>query len=1351
MSDRGGAVLWAAVRRRWTRFAGVLALVATTGAGAAAFQIDPDVITDIATAPTGLWVPAPASGEIIHIDAASHEVTARVGVSDPGALLDVQETDTGVIVLDHTAGRVTLVDPALHEVVREVGGLPVEGNRFDIGPEAIITADRENVALVDLEVTGSRVVPIDAPVRSVAADGAGAVVDNGLQRFAVDPDGEVTAEPTSSGHVVRVVDRVVALRGDEVRALGGREIGCFENNLSGPDVAIGTAERWVVALDGASLHVSDLVDGDCAVVRLGDDVGVLGRPVVASRRVFIPETDTGAVYAIDPNRRTVNRFEVLPPGFMRLRARADMVVAYDATGPFAALIDEDGMVSLVSTVAGDRGFVLAEDADGAVVGADPDAPAVAVPGVDTATAAEGAPLLDANVLAATVQDQPDDVLVPLPDDQLVANFSFSATTVTVGELVRFVDSSTGNPDAWRWDFGDGTGGEGPTVEKAWDEPGTYPVTLTIRRGDEEASISLAITVVPDEVTLPPAADFVFSATVVEVGDELDFEDRSDGDIERWRWDFGDGATAFTPDASHAWSTPGRYTVQLTVANDEGSDRASVEIEVIAGLRAPEARLVASSSDVDLGQPVNFTGSSATDPAKFEWDFGDGATGSGAEVVHVFLRTGSYTVTLTARNDAGTSRAVAIVEVSAPTLPPTAVIGTLPAIIEVGDVVELASLSTNGPDTEEWSFGDGATASGRVVTHRWTEVGSYLLTLTASSVAGSDSVTETVQVVAELPPPVARIGDFDPSPWVNEITLFIDASIDATTWHWDFGDGSSSTSVNPLHTFTTPGQKIVTLTVSNRNGTNSTTVVVEPRLEPVARFETSASAVRTGETVEFFDRSDNAVSWAWTFGDGATSSAQNPLHTYNATGSWPVTLTIQNGAGDSSSFSRTVFVNPARPVLASVELDAGDDGVATTIENVTFTAVKAGSSGPIDSYEIDFGDGSGVFSATSPTFGHDYEVAGPFTVRMRAHGGLGEWSAWVELPVTVVDPPSPSVAIADFADPQEVGSISFAGVDLGGGPIAAWSWEIRHEGDLLAEYSGRTTPSHFFGEEGDYTITLTAESPVVAVADHRVVKPLHIDPPPPPSIDKLDATPDPATTGVLVRFPVEVSGAVAEWWWNYDGVWQLGDENGQTIFNSVGQKTVRLRIVDAFDQQVEDTVDVVVNPGPDIDPILVNPPSPVPTGTVVSLTSNDPLGLPGLTWDWRVYQTGSAPPATPTRANAGDAIEHPFTTAGDWTVSVTATDQNGVSDTEFAFVTVEQSVVAGFDHSQTGPLEVSFTDTSTGPPIDSWLWDFGSPEAIGSTSAPNPVVTYPAPGPYTVTLTVWSGTRSNSVSLSITVS
>ena len=1030
----------------------------------------------------------------------------------------------------------------------------------------------------------------------------------------MDAEGVVEAQPTTPGHLVRVVDRVVAVLGDQVTDLAGNEVGCFENNLSGPDVAIGTAEEWVVAIDGTNVHVADLTDGDCVVVRLGDDAGALGRPVVANRRVFVPETETGAVYIIDPARREAVRHATLIPGQLRLRARADMVVAFDIRSPFAALLDRDGVIRLVDTSIGElASTIFGDDGDNAVVGGGDDAPAVAVEGVDAAVASSDAPVLDANVLAATVQDQPDDLPDPLPDDDLVANFSFSASTVVVGELVRFVDSSTGNPDAWRWDFGDGTGAEGPEVQKAWAEPGTYPVTLTVSRNGEEALISLAITVVPEEVPLPPNADFAFSATVVEVGGTIEFEDRSDGEIERWRWDFGDGTTASTPNVGHSWAEAGRYTVQLTVANEQGSDRASVVIEVLERLRPPEAVLTASSTAVDLGEPVTFIGASTTDPATFDWDFGDGRTSSGAETVHVFLETGTFTVTLTAENAAGTSTAQTTITVSPPTLRPVAVIGTLPTIIEVGDVVSLSSLSTNSPDTEEWSFGDGTTATGPMVTHTWTAEGTYLLTLTATNSAGSDSVTETVEVVAELPPPIADIADYDESPWVNETTVFIDASVDATSWLWDFGDGTTSNSINPLHTFTTPGQKIVTLTVTNRNGSDSTSVIVEPRLEPVAFFEATPRAIRAGQTVSFLDLSDNAASWSWNFGDGTSSTLQNPIHTYNAAGTYGVTLSIDNGSGDLSSHGPVLIsVDPAEPALESIDLDAGPDGVITTLEFVQFTAVAAASSGPIDGYEIDYGDGSGVFGASGPTFSHDFAAAGSYTVRMRAHGPLDEWSPWVTRPVTVVDPPPPEVAIDDFTSPQAIGTIPFSFTQVGGGPLDSVRWEITLGGSLVGAYSDRAI-THTFADVGTHTVTLIARSPVPAVPDQIVSRDIEIVPPPPPSIDSLTATPDPATTGVLVQFPTVVTGAVTTWEWNYEGSWETGGPTGQHIFNTTGAKTVRLRITDAFGQEVEAQVGVQVNPGPDITPIVASPASPVPTGTVVMLSSSDPLGLPGLSW------------------------------------------------------------------------------------------------------------------------------------------
>ena len=830
-----------------------------------------------------------------------------------------------------------------------------------------------------------------------------------------------------------------------------------------------------------------------------------------------------------------------------------------------------------------------------------------------------------------------------------------------------------------------------------------------------------------------------SASVVDVGDSIEFEDRSAGEIDRWRWDFGDGTVATAPNVSKVWGAPGRYTVSLTVANEQGSDFASVVIEVVEGLRVPVAEITVPGTEVDLGAPLIFLGSSATDPARFTWDFGDGRTSSGAMVVHVFLEEGIFTVRLTADNDAGTSTALVEILVAPPTLPPSAAIAVLPSIIEVGDIVALSSLSTNSPDTEEWSFGDGDSASGNQVTHTWTAPGTYLLTLTAANAAGTDSVTQTVDVVAELPAPLAQIGSFDASPWVGEPTAFSDVSIDAAAWLWDFGDGGTSTAQNPLHTFTSAGQKVVTLTVSNRNGTDSVSVVVEPRLRPVAGFVASSTAVRAGEEVVFTDGSVNAITWFWSFGDGTVSGAQSPAHTYTAAGSYDVLLTIENATGDSDTSEPVVInVDPAAPLLSGIRALPDDSGVITTLTTVTFEAQVAATSGPIDQYRIDFGDGSAIESGPSARFSHVFAVSGSYEVKMQARGPLGDWSEWVPRTFTVVDPPPPRVRIAASVPTSAlVGSaVTLTGEELiGSGPIDNWRWEVRGAGKLW-NYTGQTAV-HNFAAAGVYEIRLIAEGPVV---DAVVSRDITITVPPAPTIVSLTADPSPATVGVLVNFTPVVTGSVTTWEWDFEGGGYvvLPGPTGAHIFNTPGPQTVSLRITGPFGQQDVKSVALTVNPRPSPSVPLASPAGTITTGTTVNLSSTDGSGLLGLIWDWQV----SNGTTTFDYPNAGQSINHLFAAAGSWTVTVTATDPLGVVGSAVLFVTVQDPappLVASFTWSPPGgPLQIQFTDTSTGPPVDSWSWDFGDPLAIGDSTAPNPLVTYPAPGLYTVTLTVSSG-------------
>lgn len=131
----------------------------------------------------------------------------------------------------------------------------------------------------------------------------------------------------------------------------------------------------------------------------------------------------------------------------------------------------------------------------------------------------------------------------------------------------------------------------------------------------------------------------------------------------------------------------------------------------------------------------------------------------------------------------------------------------------------------------------------------------------------------------------------------------------TSWHWDFGDGTSSTEQNPTHTYASPGTYTITLTVTNAYGTDSSsqTLRVAPPSSVSFTYTVDGPELATGTPIRFQGLiSSDATSWRWYFGDGATSEERNPTHTYSKTGTYRVTLTATNAHG-SISFSQNLHV------------------------------------------------------------------------------------------------------------------------------------------------------------------------------------------------------------------------------------------------------------------------------------------------------------------------------------------------------------------------------------------------------------------------------------------------------------
>jgi PKD repeat protein len=324
--------------------------------------------------------------------------------------------------------------------------------------------------------------------------------------------------------------------------------------------------------------------------------------------------------------------------------------------------------------------------------------------------------------------------------------------VGVDQEVLFDASGSTDADgaitAYQWDFGDGTRATGMNVRHQFAQSGRYPVTLTVTDDTDLPNNTTTDTVM---VTVNQSPSAVIAAPAAACpGEQLTFSGAGsvdgDGQITRFEWDLGDGTVAAEPEVTHTYRSPGVYEVALTV--DDGSalnnsrDQSTIDFHVN---RAPRAEAGADRI-VCPGEPVAFDGSMSVDwdgaLVRHLWDFGDGTTADGQQVVHSFDQPGVYEVRLAVTDDAGarcsTSVDVARIHVNAP---PLAVAGDNQGGFVGGAHDNLlfdASMSTDAdgePLSYVWDLGDGITRTGEKVLHTYGEEGEYAVRLAVSDGTG----------------------------------------------------------------------------------------------------------------------------------------------------------------------------------------------------------------------------------------------------------------------------------------------------------------------------------------------------------------------------------------------------------------------------------------------------------------------------------------------------------------------------------------------------------------------------------------------------------------------------------------
>ena len=479
----------------------------------------------------------------------------------------------------------------------------------------------------------------------------------------------------------------------------------------------------------------------------------------------------------------------------------------------------------------------------------------------------------------------------------VADFIFEVSALSV----LFEDTSTGEPTAWTWDFGDGDETTRQNPKHTYEAAGTYTVSLTVTSAGGQSVKRRFVTV---EAGDPLLADFTFTANGLTVL----FADASIGEPVSWLWNFGDGTRSTARNPSHTYARAGSYAVKLTVANAFGvSDDMSQFVSVSLG-NEPVADFQFQAD----GLRVLFTDKSTGGrPTSWTWSFGDGTASTAQNPEHVYAQAGTYNVTLTASNAAGSSQKTTFVTVSLGATP----VADFQAQTD-GLRVLFTDASTGGPTSWSWNFGDGTTSTARNPEHSYAQPGTYNVTLTASNAAGSSQKSKFVTVSLGTPPKA----DFQAQA-VGLRAVFADASTgNPTSWSWDFGDCPNSpatcrsTEQNPIHNYAQAGTYTVSLTVANAAGSNrvSKLITITSSNPPSANF----CVRRNGLAVIFTDLSTGSpTAWQWNFGDCASSAAtcqstaQNPGHSYTQAGTYAVTLTAVNSAGQNTR-SKFVTVDEA---------------------------------------------------------------------------------------------------------------------------------------------------------------------------------------------------------------------------------------------------------------------------------------------------------------------------------------------------------------------------------------------------------------------------------------------------------
>ena len=893
-------------------------------------------------------------------------------------------------------------------------------------------------------------------------------------------------------------------------------------------------------------------------------------------------------------------------------------------------------------------------------------------------------------------------IFPKPDASIIAN-----TTASCDPSTSFQFSNAGsNITSWTWTFGDGNTSSAQNPSHTYTSPGQYNVSLMVTNSfgcrdtaDSPTQINVGVSnwanfsVDEDSGCAPIIVNFTnLNANTVSN-----------------LWDFGDGTTSTSLSPSHTYTNAGVYTVTLIVTTSTGcTDTVRKPNLIVAGVK-PTASFIYTNS-VGCGPlSVQFTNTSQNFVG-CQWFFGDGTNSMSINPTHTYTNSGTFDVTLKCWSATGCIKSIVyrgIVKVTSTEAMFTATprIGCPPLD------VAFTAFSPGTGLTYHWDFGDGNTSTQQNPSHTYNGTGNFDVTLIVTDSLGcSDTLRKvsyirTANPAANYIPPPTMVG------CAPLTTQFTDATVGANSWLWNFGDGTTSTSQNPVHTYSTPGFYTVSLTTTSAGGGCVQTINTFGTFDVRGGYAgfTHSETICPPYEATFTDTSLNAVSWFWDFGDGTTSTDQNPDHVFATPGYHSVSLSITtaDGCTYSTMQSNSVYFAPFGAHFYGVPQGT------TFPMPVQFYANSLGAT----SWLWDFGDST---TSTLQDPFHIYQLNGNYNVTLTISNGLC---------TLYYDPPPFNFGTPDTT-PVPSGNPGIPEVQQGCAPLTVnftnvipgsvvWHWDFG-DGDT----SSTQFPNHTYENAGIYTVVLTTTDTLGIVQVFQMDSIVRVAGPRAGFIVTQTAS----CSNTEVTF-VDTSQNAVFWEWEFGDGDTSSLSSPTHVYNSgMPNYIITQTVTDTMGCSSAISTSIYSN---FISPLLASETEICGMDTVDFYTSLQ--NYASYLWDFGDGTTSTQ--QTP---------KHVYSQEGIFTATLTVTDQAGCTQSFQVNPPITVSLPSVAFTTTTGRqgcngINIQFVNQSAN--ADSYLWDFGDGTI---SSLENPIHSYLDPGHFDVSLTIFRGNCSSTL-------